>query len=883
MSAKRVQQLTAAGKLTGLRSPFPRGVAKIAAPLVVGLAALAFSAAPALAAAPEAPAEVTVQEPVHATEAVFHGFLNPSAPEQAKPGTYEFLYKKSPTECKGGSKAPVSPAISLGFPHEEVSETVTGLEPGATYTVCLLARNGTKVGENEAVSTPPVTFTTATLAAEPKTEPVTGETATTAMLHGVLNPTVEAEAGWYFVYSPGAKCTSGGTGSGETGHEPPAKVEALVVEPSVAGLEPNKSYKVCLVATNTAGDTTVGNEVSFTTKPLPPAIESESTSEVKTTGATLDAQINTNNQKTKYTFEYSTAGSEGPAGKLEGTIVKENGLSELKAEDVNQLASVALTGLEAGKTYYYRVVATNATAEKTEGAVRSFTTVPTPSTVSASDGAPVTATTATFGGSLKPLNATVPTRYYFAYDIGSSCTGAGGLTTATVEAGTSAVPGTEVVAPPTEVKELQPFQQYTVCLVVSNAYGSVEGPEREFSTLAVPPKIDSEGVSGVTPSEATLEAQVNPNNRKTTYTFEYATQAKAIGTPGATVLPGGELKGFGDKTASAPTGAVLTAGVTYYYRVVVENTEHPEVIDGAVQSFTPQGNPLAFTEAAQNVTRTTASVSGSVNPAGSETHYHFAYIEHAAYEKALAGDAEEKADPYALGRSTSEATVPAGYTAVPTGPVLLVNLPPGSTFDYALIATNSPGTNIIGANGTFTTSPSTPPVLTGVSVQGVSQTAATISATLEAQNLPTRWELQLGSTPGLLAPVSSGTATLTTPLSLPVQSLSPGTTYYYKLVAVNPDGSSGPEGEGSFTTSPAPAGAAPRGLPATGPYQSIAELNAKEALEDKKLPNPVITKTLTKAEKLKKALKACHKKKGSKRTACEKAAHKKFGSSKKKK
>jgi hypothetical protein len=41
------------------------------------------------------------------------------------------------------------------------------------------------------------------------------------------------------------------------------------------------------------------------------------------------------------------------------------------------------------------------------------------------------------------------------------------------------------------------------------------------------------------------------------------------------------------------------------------------------------------------------------------------------------------------------------------------------------------------------------------------------------------------------------------------------------------------------------------------------------------------TKTLTKAQKLAKALKACHKKHGSKRSGCEKAARKKYGAVKK--
>jgi len=184
----------------------------------------------------------------------------------------------------------------------------------------------------------------------------------------------------------------------------------------------------------------------------------------------------------------------------------------------------------------------------------------------------------------------------------------------------------------------------------------------------------------------------------------------------------------------------------------------------------------------------------------------------------------------------------------------------------------------VGANRTFTTSPATPPILSGVAVSGVTQSAATISATLNPQELATRYELQLGATPGQLQPIAGGQATSVTPLSLSAGSLSPSTTYYYKLVAVGPDGTVEPEG--SFTTAPGPAGAASGSLPALIPYQSIAELDAKEAKEDKGIAT---TKSLTNKEKLAKALKVCKRDKSkSKRQKCEKQAHAKYPVGKKK-
>lgn len=836
---------------------------------------LALSATPALAAAPEEPVEVTVQEPVHATEATFHGFLNPATPEPVKPGTYEFLYKKSATECKGGSKAPVSPAISLGGPHEEVSETVTGLEAGTTYTMCLLARSGTEINPADEIVSAPVTFTTETPAEAPETtSPPKTITAGTATFEGVLNPLVEAETGWYFAYSTGAKCTSGGTGGGETPHEAPAKVKALPVTPTeVGGLEPHQKYKVCLVATDPAGDPTAGNEVSFETLPLPPSLLSESTSEVQNTGAKLDAQINTNNQKAKYTFEYSTEASGEPLV-LKGTIVPVNGASELKAEDVEQTASVSTGVLLPGTTYYYRVVATNATAEKNEGPVQSFTTVPTPSTDAITA---LTATTVTFNGHLTPLNKAVATQDHFVYKLGKEC--AGESETPSVEAGKGE--GTEAKAT-ANVTGLQPNHEYTVCFVTSNESGSQDGSEVHFTTPPVPAKVLSEAVSGVSASEATLEAQVNPNNQKIECHFRYWLDEGEDPENAALTVPCEQatLEGFGEQRANVLV-AGLQVGKTYSYRIVLTDTAISEVIDGQIQSFTPQGEPLVITGEAQAVTRTSAALFGSVNPAGLETHYYFAYIEQAAYDKAVAEGAE---DPYEHAFRTPEASIPAGFTAQAVGPVT-AGVSPGKTYDYALIATPTPTeanpspTATVGANKTFTTSPVAPPILSGVSVQGVTSSSATITATLNPQNLTTRYELQVGATPSALQPVASGNTSSATELSLPVSALASATTYYYRLTASGPDGTVTPEG--SFTTAPAPAGTAAGSLPATIPYQSIAELNAKEAKEDKKLPNP--TTPLTNAQKLKKALKSCKKDKSkSKRHKCEATAHKKFGSKKKK-
>jgi hypothetical protein len=729
--------------------------------LALSTAALLLWSAPALAAAPETP-EVTVQAPVHATEATFHGVLDPGGGGEL--GTYEFVYKEG-AKCEGGTKVPESPGIASPG-RQEPSQTVTGLKPGTLYTVCLLARNGTKVGENE-VSSTEVPFTTATPAEAPETlSPATLITPGTATLHGVLNPAAEAETGWYFAYSTGATCTSGG---GETSHEPPAKVKALAVEREVGGLEPNKFYKFCLVATDIAEEPTPGNEVSFETLPLPPEYVFEYTNGVTASAATLNAEINPENENTKYKFEYSTKASGEPL-LLEAPIAEEPGAAELTGFP-QQLGSVALSALAPNTTYYYRVVAENKKSEEegnpVVGPVQQFTTAATPTTEAVTA---ITATTATFNGHLSPLNPTVAAQYNFDYRLGSECAGENG--TSVVEAGTGA--GTEVQAT-ASVTGLQPRHEYTVCLFTYNVFGGFqEGAPVHFTTPAVPLEVLSETVSGVTPSEATLEAQVNPNNYKTTYTFEYSTDPTL--TTGVTVLPGGALEGFGSQTASAPTGAVLSVGETYYYRVVVTNTETSEVLKGAIQSFTPQGPPLLTIGEAQNITRTTATLPGMVNPAGVETFYHYQYGTSTSY----GGNA-----PSIQGVSAGS-----GFSAVPAS-VGISGLVPGTLYHYRMVATNTEGTTTEKSpDQTFTTALSTPPAVTTGEASNITLTTATVAGTINPEGLETSYELDLGTDTsyGTSLYGEAGSANTPTQITIGLQNLAPASTYHYRLDAINSDG-----------------------------------------------------------------------------------------------
>ena len=139
-------------------------------------------------------------------------------------------------------------------------------------------------------------------------------------------------------------------------------------------LEAGRTYYYRVVVSNASG--TVRGPVEEFTKA--PVVEAEGVSGQTTTGVKLEANINPNGQTTKYIFEYSTEAGGTPLA-LEGAITKIPGEGPLPAEFAGLPVSTVLTGLQPGKTYYYRVVAENETTEKpggtpTTGQVESFTT-----------------------------------------------------------------------------------------------------------------------------------------------------------------------------------------------------------------------------------------------------------------------------------------------------------------------------------------------------------------------------------------------------------------------------------------------------------------------------------------------------------------------------
>jgi hypothetical protein len=230
------------------------------------------------------PPEASKVIPVTNTTATLKGVLNPR--HTGEGGTYEFVYRKSPGECQGGEpgeekKAPEPAGKANGVQGEAEEAPVTGLEPGTTYTFCLLAKNTT---EEPALSTP-VTFTTIAVLPTITGEFTTGVEATVATLNASIDPG-GASTTYHFEYLTEAQFNANGetfAGAATTPESEPVGVDNIEhpALASLTGLQPGTTYHYHAVATNSQSLTgTHGADATFTT-PTEPGSTAESCSNAK--------------------------------------------------------------------------------------------------------------------------------------------------------------------------------------------------------------------------------------------------------------------------------------------------------------------------------------------------------------------------------------------------------------------------------------------------------------------------------------------------------------------------------------------------------------------------------------------------------------------------
>ena len=111
------------------------------------------------------------------------------------------------------------------------------------------------------------------------------------------------------------------------------------------------------------------------------------------------------------------------------------------------------------------------------------------------------------------------------------------------------------------------------------------------ASAAQKPGAKTGAAASVTPSTATLNGRVDPNNAATTYFFQFGTTS-LYGTNTAVAAAGG---GANARAVSIPIGALAPA-TTYHYRIVAQN--RLGMTKGAHRTFKTKPQPLGVTLAA---------------------------------------------------------------------------------------------------------------------------------------------------------------------------------------------------------------------------------------------------------------------------------------------
>ncbi len=183
--------------------------------------------------------------------------------------------------------------------------------------------------------------------------------------------------------------------------------------------------------------------------------------------------------------------------------------------------------------------------------------------------------------------------------------------------------------------------------------------------------------------------------------------------------------------------------------------------------------PRCATGSATSLTANSAILNGTINPNGAITTYYFEYGITSSY-----------------GFETTKANSGSGTNGIPVT-TNVTGLNSNTTYYYRIVATNSAGT-IKGGQKSFTTSSVAPTVFTTVATL-VTSTSATLNGTVNPNGEATTYYFEYGTDTSYGSPTSSasaGSGTSAVSVNAPISGLTSDTTYHYRIVATNSDGTS---------------------------------------------------------------------------------------------
>ena len=287
----------------------------------------------------------------------------------------------------------------------------------------------------------------------------------------------------------------------------------------------------------------------------------------------------------------------------------------------------------------------------------------------------------------------------------------------------------------------------------------------------------------------TLSGTVNPAGTKVTACrFEFGLSSSYGSQVPCSSYPASGLSPVG-VSASLPASD-LAPGSIYHYRLAASD-EEGETVYGQDETFVTAPSVVGSVLASE-LTSFSATLTGVINPGNVTPGYRFLYGLTSSY-----------------GSVWPEAPAGAGVGSQQTVSQTLTGLTPDTTYHFALSATNFGGGESASPDATFTTRPLVPPVVSTSAAEAVGQTSATLTGSVDPEGLPSTYRFEYGTSTGYgstwpVLQVYAGSANTGQMVAIGVPNLSPGTTYHYRLVAGNEDGTTYGVDE-SFTTPSYPA------------------------------------------------------------------------------